>query len=51
MKRILSYTNNVVIRNIVSGNGANNYINPGGNDFGPSGTAASSTSPWGNLSH
>jgi parallel beta-helix repeat protein len=45
------YSNNVVIKNIVSGNGANNYLNPGNNDFGPIGTAASSTNPWANISH
>lgn len=48
-----SYTNNVIVKNSVAGNGANNYSTVGGsgNDFGPVGTAASSTSPWANISH
>jgi hypothetical protein len=47
-----SYVGNVVVRNTVSGNGSNNYINPGGvNDFGPIGNAATNTSPWANISH
>jgi hypothetical protein len=45
------YTNNVVIHNTVIGGGANNYQNPGNNDFGPIGTAATATSPWANISH
>jgi hypothetical protein len=47
------YTNNIIIKNSVSGNGANNYTTAGGsgNDYGPVGTAASSTSPWANISH
>lgn len=47
------YTNNIIIRNSVSGNGANNYTTSGGsgNDCGPVGTAATSTSPWANISH
>ncbi len=46
-------TNNVIIKNIVGGNGANNYSTAGGsgNDVGPIGTAATSTSPWANISH
>jgi len=46
-------TNNVIVRNSVSGNGANNYSTAGGsgNDWGPIGTAATSTSPWANISH
>jgi hypothetical protein len=45
--------NNVIIRNTVSGNGANNYSTAGGsgNDCGPVGTAATSTSPWANIAH
>lgn len=47
-----AYANNVVVRNSVSGNGANNYINPGGaNDFGPIGSAATATNAWANISH
>jgi parallel beta-helix repeat protein len=45
--------NNVIIKNSVAGNGANNYTTAGGggNDYGPVGTAATSTSPWANISH
>ena len=46
-----TYVNNVVIKNTVSGNGINNYAGFAGNDFGPVGTAAASTSPWANISH
>ena len=46
-----TYTNNVVIKNVVFGNGANNYVGTAGNDFGPIGTAATATSPWANISH
>lgn len=46
------YTNIVVIKNVVVGGGANNYSNIGGaNDFGPTGSAATATSPWANISH
>ena len=45
------YFGNIVVRNTVAGNGASNYIDPGGNDFGPIGTAATATSPWANISH
>jgi len=47
------YINNIIIKNSVSGNGANNYTTAGGsgNDCGPVGTAATSTSPWANISH
>lgn len=44
------FTNNIIIKNSVSGNGANNYSIASGNDAGPIGTAASSTSPWANIS-
>lgn len=44
-------TNCVVIRNNVSGNGANNYLIPANNDLGPVGKAATATSPWANLSN
>lgn len=45
-------TNNVIIKNSVVGNSPNNYSPSGGgnNDVGPIGTAASSTSPWANIS-
>jgi hypothetical protein len=47
-----SDTNNVIIKNSVIGDGANNYsILAAGNDLGPVGTAATSTSPWANISH
>jgi hypothetical protein len=47
-----SYLNNVIVRNTVSDNGGNNYlINTAKNDVGPVGTAATSTSPWANISH
>ena len=46
-----SYVNNVIIKNTVAGNGANNYLGTAGNDFGPIGTAATATSPWANISH
>ena len=45
------YINNVVVRNVVIGDGSGNYSNPGNNDFGPIGTAATATSPWANISH
>jgi hypothetical protein len=50
---ISGYVNNVIIRNSVAGNGANNYSTSGGsaNDCGPVGTAATATSPWANISH
>ena len=47
----LGTTNNIVVRNSVSGCGTNNYINLGSNDIGPIGTAATATSPWANISH
>jgi len=40
---------NVIVRNSASGNGTQ-YDIVGGNDVGPIGTAAASTSPWANLS-
>jgi hypothetical protein len=43
--------NNLIIRNFVQSGGANNYSIAAGNDLGPIGTAASSTSPWANFSH
>ena len=48
-----SYTNNVVVKNVVVGASASfNYSNIGGaNDFGPVGGAATATSPWANISH
>jgi len=45
------FINNIIIKNSVSGNGANNYSVASGNDVGPVGTAATSTSPWANISH
>lgn len=48
---LASNTNNVIIKNDVVGGGARNFSAPGGNDVGPIGTAATSTSPWANISH
>ena len=48
---VVPYMNNVVVRNSVAGNGANNYVGTAGNDVGPIGTAAAATSPWANISH
>ena len=46
-----AYTNNIVVKNSVEG-GANNYsFNASENDVGPIGSAATNTSPWGNISH
>jgi parallel beta-helix repeat protein len=46
-------TNSVVIKNMISGglDGGYGIIDSGGNDIGPLGTAASSTSPWANIEH
>ena len=46
-----AYVNNVIIKNTVSGNGVNNYLGTGGNDFGPISTAVTASSPWANISH
>jgi parallel beta-helix repeat protein len=46
-----SGTGNVIIKNSVAGNGANNYLIATGNDLGPVGTAATSFSAWANISH
>jgi len=46
-----SYSDNIIIKNSVSGYGANNYLTPGSQDVGPIGTAATATSPWANISH
>jgi len=43
-------TGNIVVRNTASAN-PTNYITQPSNDFGPIGTAASSTSPWANISN
>lgn len=45
------FTNNIIIKNSVAGNGANNFSGGSGDDVGPIGTAATSTSPWANISH
>jgi hypothetical protein len=42
--------NNVIIRNSANSNSVTNYDIVGGNDVGPIGTAAASTSPWANIS-
>ncbi len=41
---------NVIVLNTVGGNGTN-YSIGAGNDVGPIGTAATSTSPWSNIEH
>jgi hypothetical protein len=46
-----SYSENIIIKNSVSGYGANNYLTPGSQDVGPIGTVATATSPWANISH
>ena len=45
---VVSFGGNTIIRNNARGNGTN-YSIVGGNDTGPIGTAATSTSPWANL--
>lgn len=46
------YSNNIVARNTVTGNGANNFLILGSmNDTGPIGSASTATSPWANISH
>jgi parallel beta-helix repeat protein len=40
---------NVIIHNSASGNGAFSYVLANGNDVGPIGSAAASTSPWANI--
>ncbi len=40
---------NTVFRNSASGNPLGNYSIAAGNDVGPIGTAATSTSPWANI--
>jgi parallel beta-helix repeat protein len=46
------YAGNVIIKNSVAGNGANNYLVPTpANDLGPVGKAATATSPWANISN
>jgi parallel beta-helix repeat protein len=40
---------NVITRNSAKGNATGSYLIGGGNDVGPIGTAALSTSPWANL--
>lgn len=42
---------NVIIRNSADTNSGNNYSIGVGNDVGPIGTAAASTSPWANISN
>jgi parallel beta-helix repeat protein len=45
----LAATNNIVVRNSAKGNLTTNYSVGSGNDVGPIGSAAASTSPWANL--
>jgi len=42
---------NVIIRNNASSNPGGNYNISAGNDVGPIGTAAASTSPWANIAN
>jgi parallel beta-helix repeat protein len=48
-----NYTNNIIVKNIVIGNGANNYLTPGNQAVGPlittTGTITNSN-PWANFS-
>jgi hypothetical protein len=50
----VGYTNNIIVRNSVSGNGANNYVTPGNQAVGPlittSGTITN-LNPWANFSY
>jgi parallel beta-helix repeat protein len=49
-----SYTGNIIIRNTVSGNGANNYITNAASAFGPIITASgtiTNANPWANFSY
>jgi parallel beta-helix repeat protein len=49
----VSYTNNVIIRNSVTGNGANNYVVPNAQIVGPLITTAgtiTNSNPWANFS-
>ena len=49
---IAGITNNIIIRNTVQGNAANNYsILTTGNDVGPIGNASTNTNPSGNISN
>jgi hypothetical protein len=49
---ISPYAGNVIIKNSVAGNGANNYVvSTPANDLGPVGKAATATSPWANISN
>lgn len=41
----------VFVRNTARSNPGGNYVIAGGNDVGPIGTAAASTSPWANISY
>jgi hypothetical protein len=44
-------TPNVIVKNSSGSNGGGNYVNTAGNDVGPIGSAAASTSPWANISY
>jgi len=48
-----SYSNNVVVRNVVIGGGSAsvNYALGAFSDAGPIGSAASASNPWANISH
>ena len=46
-----SFSNNVVVRNSVTGASSSDYSTGAGNDIGPIGVASSVTSPWANIQH
>jgi hypothetical protein len=47
----VNVSNNVIVRNSANANSVTDYDIAGGNDVGPIGTAAASTSPWANISY
>jgi parallel beta-helix repeat protein len=44
-------TGNVIDKNLAHGNSSTNYQIAAGNDFGPIGSTATSTSPWANIAY
>lgn len=48
---ISANTNNVIVKNNVSGSGSRNYNLQPNNDVGPIGSATNAVSPWANVSH
>jgi parallel beta-helix repeat protein len=43
------FANNTIFKNTLRNNGTNDIAAVAGNDVGPLGTAAASTSPWANI--